>query len=403
MKIKNFFMLIKASVFSRKLSTGLFCFFIILSTVIILLSVCLIFPLRDNIENKINNHIFNRELSISFSSNTPQQDIDKDLSAIKEIEHISDIYLKPDVISVREKSGALHGEYTLDFLHNGYSINITLGRVFDETETSVAIVPEEIRVFNNANNKIEKINGEDLIGKNLEFSYGGENTYDAVVVGTYNISDPMFSGTQIIIPQKDLLKCNDKINEKIAQSGSTVAREIKYTVLVDSYKNTDKAASDISLIRQAAKEQTLGVDAESYNIALILLFAVLLVFIIMVISGLFIFLQNSVKNRTNELALYRSLGYKSKHLFSIVFIEHLFFGIISILYGAAITVLLNYLVVNPYLYSLVGNTLMEMTANVSVVDILCLLVFFIIILSIVCRSAVKRSEKIDLTVLLRER
>lgn len=403
MKFKNFFMLIKASVASRKLSTGLFCFFVIISTVLILLSVCLIFPLADNIENKINNHIINRELTVSFSSNTSFQDMNNALSQIKSTEHVADVYRKPDFVSVREKSGALFGEYTLGFLHNGYSLIITSGRIFDEVETNVAIVPEKIRDLNKSNNKIKKINGEDLIGKTLKMSYGNGITYETTVVGVYSINDPMLSGEQIIVPQKDLLNCNDEINKSIIQAGSAVASEINYTVLIDNYKNVDKAIEDISSVRQATKREILGVDTEAYNIALVLLFAVLAVFIVMVISGLFMFLKNSVKNRTNELALYRSLGYRSKHLFSIVFIEHLFFGVLSLAIGVIITALLNYFVVNPYLFTLVGNTLMEMTANITAFEVLCLIVFFVVILGIVCRSAVKRSEKIDLTVLLRER
>lgn len=367
------------------------------------MAVSLIFSLGNNIENRINNHIFNREVTISFSSNTSQQDINKDLSEIKRIEHISDIYRKPATLMVGESSGALYGEYILDFLHNGYTPNITSGRVFNESETNVAIVPEEIRDFNSSNNKINKIYGKDLIGKKLEIFYGNDNTYKVTVVGAYNTTDPMFTGDQIIIPQNDLLKCNDEINKKISKSRSSVVQEINYMVLIDSYKNVDKTIKDISLIGYATKEQILSIDADSYNIALVLLIAVLAVFVVMVISGLFMFLQNSVKNRTKELALYRSLGYKSKHLFSIVFVEHLFFGILSLAVGVIITALLNYLVINPYLYTLVGNTIMEMTASITVFEVVCLLSAFIVILGFVCRHSVKRSEKIDLTVLLRER
>lgn len=53
--------------------------------------------------------------------------------------------------------------------------------------------------------------------------------------------------------------------------------------------------------------------------------------------------------------------------------------------------------------NLVGNTMMEMTVNVSAVYILLFLVIYLIVLAIVSIWAVKRSEKTDLSVLLRER
>lgn len=67
------------------------------------------------------------------------------------------------------------------------------------------------------------------------------------------------------------------------------------------------------------------------------------------------------------------------------------------------TVLLDILLINPYLMNLVGNTMMEMTVNVSAVYILLFLVIYLIVLAIVSIWAVKRSEKTDLSVLLRER
>lgn len=401
MKTKNFYMLIKASASSHKLSTGLFCFFVVLSTALILMAVEMIFPLQSNIENKINNHIINRELTINFLSNTSQQDIDSDIEKIKSIDNVTGVYLKPTTLSANEKSDKLKGEMTIDFLHNGYTPIITSGKVFDESETNVAIVPEIIKDLDSDKNRINEVNGKDLVGKTLDLSYGTDNIYKVKVVGTYNTTDPIFDGKQILVPQKDLLKCNADITGSYGGE-APIVDEISYLVSIDSYKNLETAQENISNIRMAEQQQHLNIDSDSYNMALVLLFVVLAVFVVMVICGLFMFLKSCVKTRTNELALYRSLGYKSKHLFSIIFLEHLFFGVVSVAVGIGITAVLNVLVLNPYLDGLVGNTLMAMNANISLVQVLCVLICFVVVLAIVCRQAVKRSEKLDLTILLRE-
>ncbi len=403
MKIRNFVMLIKASAASRKLSTGLYILFMAVSAILILLSVSIIFPLGSNIENKINNHVYNREISVSYSSNTDEEYIESDLSRIKSIEHVTDVYLSPADLDANELTGVLADTYCLSYLHSGYVPNITSGRSFDEDESNAALVPEIIKDFNSADNKFYEISGEDLIGKTLEFSYGTENICKVTVVGAYSTADPIFEKNEIIIPRNDLIKYNDDAAENVTSYESGISDDIYYLVSVDSYKNVDAVAEEMSEFCQVDSDLSINLDTGSYNVALILLFAILVVFVIMVITGLYMFLQNSVKNRTNELALYRSLGYKTKHLFTIIFTEYLFFGLLAIAVGTAVAAVLNCLLVNPYLDTLIGNTLMEMTVTVSPLEIVCIVLCFIILLCVVCRHAVKRSEKTDLTVLLRER
>ena len=73
MKNRNLNMLLKSSVASNKLSTALYCIFIIFSTVLILISVSIAFPLKANIEEKINNHISNRELVTEFKADASDE------------------------------------------------------------------------------------------------------------------------------------------------------------------------------------------------------------------------------------------------------------------------------------------------------------------------------------------
>lgn len=402
MKNRNLNMLLKSSVASNRLSTALYCIFIIFSTVLILISVSIAFPLKANIEEKINNHISNRELVTEFKADDSDELIKQNINEIKKIGHVEEVYKMPALLGISEKSGALHDGYSFGFIHTGSEAVITSGRTFDESETDVALVPENIRDFNPADNRIDDISGESLIGKTLVFTDECEISHKVKVVGAYSTSDPLYSGAQILIPQADLNKYTDEVLKNASSGGLSISSDKNYIILIDNAENTEKALDDILFIRTAYRHPTL-IDADTYNTALYILLAMLAFFIVMVVLGFFMFVKNNVNGRTDELALYRSLGYKSKHIFYILFSEHLFFGILSLAFGVIITVLLDVFVVNPYLETLVGNTIMSMSVVVNPIVVCLIFLFFAAILLVVCRKGVKRSEKIDLTVLLREK
>ena len=80
MKLAKLNILIKSSVKTRKLSSAFFCIFVILSTVLMLLSIGLILPMTDNVVNKINNHISRRELETDFTDNIPDDYIESKIT-----------------------------------------------------------------------------------------------------------------------------------------------------------------------------------------------------------------------------------------------------------------------------------------------------------------------------------
>lgn len=402
MKNRNLNMLLKSSVASNKLSTTLYCIFIIFSTVLILISVSIAFPLKANIEEKINNHISNRELITEFKADASDELIKQNIGEIKKLEHVEEVYKMPALLGVSETSGALHDGYSLGFIHTGSEAIITSGRAFDESETGVALVPQNIRDFNPIDNKIYDISGESLIGKTLVFVDECENSHEVKVVGAYSTSDPLYSNTQILIPQADLNKYTDEVLKNASSGGLSISSDKSYIILIDNAENTDKVLDEVLFIRTAYRQPSL-IDADTYNTALCILLAMLAFFIVMVVLGFFMFVKSNVNGRTDELAIYRSLGYKSKHIFYILFSEHLLFGILSLAFGVIITVMLDIFVVNPYLEMLVGNTIMSMSVGVNPIEVCLIFLFFAAILLVVCRKGVRRSEKIDLTVLLRER
>ncbi len=394
-------MLVSSSVKSHKLQIAFYCLFLILSTVLINIAVGIILPLGSNIENKINNHISNREIVTEFEANVDESEINNNIEQLKALEHVVSVYQMPSTISVSdsESSGDLSDRFTLNYIHSGCEPVVTAGRAFSENEKGVALVPEIIKKFNAQDRRIEEIPGESLIGKQLELYDDYGNAYSVKAVGTYDDTEPLFSAKDILIPQSELLKYNENL---LSTEGSfAIPKEKTYIIQVDSYKNTDSVLEAASEIRYVYKQSPL-IDSDMYSMALIVMFVALGFFIAFVIFGMFIFMKTNVNNRVSELALYRALGYKSKHIFKILFSEHLLFGLASILVGILLTLIVTNVFVNSLLYDLVGNTLMEMKVNLNIFTEIGILLFFLIILLFVCRSAVKRSEKIDLTILLRE-
>lgn len=395
MKLAKLNILIKSSVKTRKLSSAFFCIFVILSTVLMLLSIGLILPMTDNVVNKINNHISRRELETDFTDNIPDDYIESKITKLKENQYVTDVYKIPSKLTFSDSSKTLSSQYTLAFVHIESSPLITSGRTFDESETGVALVPEKIKDYNENERKFSEINGEDLIGKTLELNVGEDTVFKIKIIGAYSTSDPIFENKEILVPKNDLFKYDAAVSGEYSGDKS-------YMIVVDKPENTETALQELSGICNVYK-RTDVINVQTYNTAMYISLATAVLFIAFIIVGFFIFLKNNISNRTNELALYRALGYKTKHIFYIIFTEHIILALISIFIGIIFAFLLGNLLINPYIYSLLGNTIMEMTVKITIGEISTVILMIILLLFIVCKTAVKRSEKTDLTVLLRER
>lgn len=220
MKNRNLNMLVKASVLSNKLAIPFFSCFVMLETILVLISLGIIIPLKSNIENNVNNHIVCRELDAKFNENQSNDEIEESVAKIKSLEHVVDMYPLPEQIIATEESGSLFSEYKLSYVHNGFDLKITSGRKFDENETGVALVPDKISDFNESKHIINEVSGSDLIGKTLEFADEFQNLHKLKIVGAYNASDPIFQSGEVLIPQKELLEF-DKLLFKKPQTGET--------------------------------------------------------------------------------------------------------------------------------------------------------------------------------------
>lgn len=399
MNNKNFNMLVKASLKSRKITSAMFCIFIIISFVLLFITVSLVTQLWHNIDSKINNHILNRELVSVFSQDVSDGYLQSLIEKIKAIENVEDIYQMPTKLSVTDQKGNLHNIHDLSYVHKYYLPNIIYGRAFSEDETGVAIVPNIIKYYNAQEGMIFEIHGKDLVGETLELQVFTGVSKEFKVVGTYDTTDPIFSGKEILVPQSDLLALDDELIK--STQNAYISADKSFTVVIDDSKNTDKVFSQLEKI-SIVYSPKLNVDADSYNMAFIILLVITSFLIILTVVGFYLFLKSNVKMRTKELALYRAIGYKSKDLYYIIFSEYFFLDVISIAVSLSVSFLLIPLVINPYLEIMFGNTFMEISITINPIYLLVLVIGYLLAAISVCISAVKRTEKIDLTVLLRE-
>lgn len=396
----KFAVLIKASVKSHKLQIIFFVLFLTISTILLNVLIGIIIPLSDNLENKISNHISNREVIIEFEEDIKENELNRSIKQIENLEHVVDVYRMPTAISVSEQTGILKDHYELDFIHKGYQVVIKEGRPFKENENNVAIIPHNLKDFNESNNKIEDILGQSLIGKELTFTDDLGNLHLIKVVGTYVNFDSLYSNKDIIVPRENLIFYNDELLH--TEDNISLANNKSYIVQIDNYKNTDNVFEEVSKISNAYIPPSM-IDGYIYHIALMILLISLVFFILLLIFGFYIFIKSNMNNRSSEIALYRALGYKNKHIFSILFSEYLLFGSVSIVLGILLTMVINKFFVNPYLYNMFGNTLMEMKISLSEVQKISVVIFFICLLLLICWKVVKNLERRDLTILLRER
>ena len=397
MKNKSLSPIVKASLKSNRVLSAMFCFFVVISYVLIFLAVGIIVPLGVNIETKLNQHILNREITIEISDIVSEEEQRRRLEEIQSIPEVIDVYTKPFPVYVRDESGLVKGEYELGFMHKYYTPEIVGGRSFEEGEDSVALVPSKFQDYDAAEGIIREIDGTSLVGKTLRLKDMTETVREFKVVGAYDTTDPIFSGKEIIMPREELLKINTEFSA--AMPDGMYGKGYSAIVVTDSYKSTDEVFARVEKITNSYRLNS-RIDVDTYNTAFVILLGSTAFFVLLTVFGFYMFLKGNVSTRTKELALYRAIGYKSMDLYRIILGEHLVLTVVSILLGAVGYYLLVNFAANPYLDSFLGSTFMKMSVSTNPLFALVIALGYAVITLLVSAAAVKRTEKIDLTVLL---
>lgn len=390
MKTSNFFTLIKASVLKYKARSIIFTVFVFLCITSILLTVSIILPIWDNMENKVNNHPYNRQITVELDP-----DDTKSIEEIKHIKHIENIYPSPSNISVMNKNEKIKSILYLSYFQNGYQPIITSGKCPADNEKNAVVLPEIIHDIDPDTQARIDIDCTQLVGQKLTFNDNYGNTYTLKITGTFDNTDPALSTDCIYTTYSQLIEYSEKINSK--------NDAVLYSVIVDNYRNNDYVLEQLSKHYNAYLGNSIKIDLNTFNMSLIVLIIILAVFLIMVITGTTIFVNSCIKSRTNEFALYRSLGYKQKHIFTIMVGEYLLLFLTAFVISVIISIISAKFIINPYLSNIIGDSIMSMQAKIGLIDIVIVFIIFLIVLITVCVNATKRTEKIQLAILLKER
>lgn len=404
MKISSLNLLVKSSIKRNVGKNIFFLVFLAFAVVLTTVTVSVMLPFCDNVENKLNNHLYNRMFNVEIPSST----VDTAIKKVNDTHHVQDVYTYLDSMSVSDITGTLESEYTMCSLVHEAAPLIVDGRLFRDDERNVAIVPDNIRDYSQSQRKLKNINGSDLVGKQLTFLTEGDD-YTVTVVGTYSLSDPMFTGKQIIIPEQEMKSLNDKIqlennNSFIDDEQYDGEKKSIFTVLVDNHSNTDDVIENISNQGiDCHKAYKLNFDTASYQVAAVILMIMFALLIVMVFVAVSAFVNNHIKSRTVEIAMYRALGYRSSNIFIILFAEYLVMGIIALAFGLGISLIVLQAAVNPYLNEFLGQTIMTMTASITPINLLVMVCTIILIELLACLIATKKTNVIKLMILLQER
>lgn len=391
MKSLRFFSLIKASILKGKIRCIIFSLFITLCVICILTTVSIIIPMWSQMEYKVNNNPYNREIIVVSPKNSkiPTSDI-------KKLDHIVKVTEMPKEIEVINTDGSIGNTTTISYFHNNYKPVITYGRMLIENNKNEVVLPEKMYSINPITQTRGDIDCKTLVGKEIALIDNFNNNYTLSVVGTYAITDPTLNTKNIFTTSTQLFEYNKNIPNDTMD-------DTYYSILIDNYKYKEIVLEECSKKYIAYTNNAFNIDIEFLNTTLIILLIILVVFIAFVIIGTSAFLSNHIKNRTREMALYCSLGYKPTHIFSIIYSEYLTIFIVSFMFATISSYILSEILVNPYLKNLMQSSFISIQVQISLPYILSVFIIFLVIITILCINTTRRTSKINLSILLKER
>ncbi len=386
--------LARASIKRYKTRSVVFTLFTMFCAACVLLTVSIIMPLWNNMENKVNSHPYNLELTAEMSETG--ESLDNKLSEINALEHVVKVYKSCFDVQLFGTSNELNDMFTLSYFHNDYTPVITSGRTVNEDELGMAVIADSIPSTDPLTQRRTEIDGKSLIGKTLDFQDESGNNWSFKIIGTFDVTDPALDEMKIYTSFRQLEQISAAVNDS---SSST-----PYSIIVDNYRNRDAVEAECSeIVDLVYYGNSFNIDLSNYNTALVALLIVLALFIVMVIIGTSVFVSNCIGNRINELALYRSLGFKAGHIFTIIFAEYFMLLLVGIVLSVAASFAVGELIINPYLGKTFGEGLMAMQVEFSIFYILIVFLIMTVITAAVCLRATLKTGKIQLTVLLKER
>lgn len=303
---------------------------------------------------------------------------EEELDSIKNINHVaicvSDLYRNPlyeDLPEYDEENNK--GYIQASALLSKDSLKIVDGRMIENDNEM--LIPNRFYPHSEYDNNMDEIvlldkiiDGKDLIGKTITLSsqkghpvkqgkisedeyqklwqewYNNREKITFTIVGTFDPQVSMIEKNMTYISMDSFKKLKNEVSGSSGHEdiyGNYHNEVFYYTgrmVIADKYENLD-------YIKKELEEQGFAYDnILEYDYATLLLItsvpiAIGLVILIITICLIRNYISKKYKNRTNELGLYKTLGYKNKEIKQIELYENILLFIISIIVGSILYII----------------------------------------------------------------
>lgn len=352
--------------------------------IVVLLSSCilalvlsdrLVMSSNKTIENNITNIISNREITIQIEITEDQRflNLHEHIKTIKNVSHIKNAYPYFEEVDacISEKADSLNN-YRFKIRSGTYEHfpKVVSGEMFDLDDKNVALMPSALSIESGLHkgDADAPINGCNYLGRELVLQIKSKKTgekfeYKCIVVGLYKLDGLFYRENAIFIPLDDLYEI---LSIEYKQEKNQLFQTDNYLLIsayADSYKNVGSVISELSAMPgytvNYLKDERVNVSAfESLALTSSMAFYIILVLIFLIIN---VFLRNILMDRMYEIALYKAIGYKLKHIFWILYLE--VNSLIAIAYTIGLLIALptcNY-VIFPIIQNKFSNSFLKLS------------------------------------------
>lgn len=321
----------------------------LVAEIIVILTVSISSSLNDYVNKYVINNVDGRSIYVSydFSKNSESQIIQK----LNKVNHIvaavpqSSLFADGICSSLADRINGNNGYIQLHGGNPDTIPDVDYGRNLKEGETNVGIIPVNFYPDSHiaeGDDHITALSGKSYIGSKLTIGQGS-SSYTFTVIGVYNSDECGQTMNTVYVPFHDIGAIGQTHQDN--KENTTTVHSPVFAV-VDQYSHLNSVLNELS---QSGMTANLKVNMNTHlgifiNLIGFILFGITL--LITFFSILFSTL-NSIKSRTQEIGLMKSIGFTNFNVILLLNIEIVLIGLVSfvlssILGSAAMKVLILY-------------------------------------------------------------
>ncbi len=277
-------------------------------------------------------------------------------------EHVLDYYTRiwgigANILNAEDLFEPSDVDHELYFYAADSSVSIIAGEGFNKDSKNVGIIPKRFYPDFNYEIGFEKepegfLDGEDFIGKDItmrfysydwsEYPFEKINPFDYTftVTGVYDIGRDLRQPYEVYIPYNDLKYIDEEIKKREIGGTDDIGSTISF--IVDDVKNAQGVVDNIlSKIQvQIYPLAVLGVIQDLGGYFIIVGSIISIIVILIALINISLSTLKMVKKRTAEIGLLKAMGYKNNHIVTILSLESIAIGCISLVGATSFVVIL---------------------------------------------------------------